>query len=46
VYRLSTEVLTLLGVHQERAIDGFSEMVVLPGFSGVVVHDAGSLRGA
>ena len=39
VHTAATDVLTLLGFHEKRGLEAFAEMGVLPGFSGVVVHD-------
>jgi transposase len=39
VHTVSTEMLTLLGVHEKRGVEAFCDMGVLPGLSGVVVHD-------
>lgn len=39
VHEASTETLTLYGLHKRRGREGIDALGVLPGFSGVAVHD-------
>ena len=39
VHEASTETLTLYGLHERRGRQGIDALGVLPGFSGVCVHD-------
>ena len=36
---VATDTLTFLGLHQKRGRDAIDELGVLPGYSGVIVHD-------